>query len=244
MGALKSSNKAKYNLANAWTRLVSKFFDLVIIIGAVVGLVFALFYNDGEVVYSWKVFLLSLLTFFLFFIWFIVIPFAFNGYTVFSALFKIKIYSVSLKNIYLNKWYKKIDFKFLFELIKRELFLWGLPSIIFLVFGIVSFTYPNEATTLIKNIIGYKSDTLTNVIGTIFTTLISLSLLCPLVIIINIIFTSKKRSLNDYFSNTVVLKMIDVNSTDIDNNKNIKQSKTINIKYGLPGEIDPEAIID
>lgn len=244
MGTTKTNNKAKYNLAGAWSRLFSKFFDLVIVIGAIIGLVFALFYNDGNVVYNWKVFLLSLLTFLLFFIWFILIPFIFNGYTLFSLIFKIKIYSLSIKNVYLNKWYKNINFKFLYELIKREIFLWGLPTIFFLIFGIVSFAYPLDATNWIKNIISSNNAEPSTMIGTIFTTLISLSLLCPLIIILNIIFSSKKRSLNDYFSNTVVLKMIDVGGSDIDSNKNLKEMKTINIKYGLPGEIDPESIID
>lgn len=240
----KTKPLARYNLANSFIRLIAKFLDLVIVIGIIIGVMFGLFYNTSpDYIPGWKILLLTIITFLLFNIYFIVIPFIFNGYTLFNRVFKIKIYSTLLKNIYINKWFKSINFQFLWQLFKRELFLWFLPCFFFLLFGFLSLAYVDDANNLILSIINKTSySDSKSVFATLFITLISLSLLCPFTLIFNIILSSKKRSWNDYFSDTVVIKMKDVNSDTIDTSKNIKPKNKIKVKYSLPGEIDPDAI--
>lgn len=233
---------ARYNLANASSRLFSRFFDLLIIVQIIVGIYFALFFN-AKVIYGWKIFVFSLIIFILFFIQFIIIPFLTNGYTLFLKIFKIKIYSVLLKNIYFSKKKIKYDTKFLLQLLKRELFLWLIPISLFLIFGLFCLESFNvDISKKIYSIINneIKNDLIV-ISGFVILSCISVSLICPLTLIINVIVMSKKRSLHDYLSHTVIIKMIDVNSDEPKNNKNTKQTKP-KLKYGLPGEIDIESI--
>ena len=246
---MKIENKkatSRYNLASAVSRLLSKFFDYVLVVGLLVGLSF-LFFN-GEII-GWKFLVYSLLVFVFLFIYFCIIPFVSSGYTFFSWLFKIRIYSVLLKNLYVKKWLKNINWMFLLQLFKRELFLWVMPAIILIIVGIITVSYyPNsDATSFFlslynRNWYDNLDNTAIKIISSIMTTLWSVSSIISLVIIFNIIFTSRKRSLNDYFSNTVVIKMIDVNSDDPSKKMNYKNNSGVNIKYGLPGEIVPDAI--
>jgi hypothetical protein len=55
-------------------------------------------------------------------------------------------------------------------------------------------------------------------------------------IIIHMCLSNKKRCFIDKISDTAVVKMVDVNSTDIDSNMNTKM-KRAKRNYGLPGEI-------
>lgn len=238
------SNKpvARYNLANALSRLFSRFFDLLIIINIIIGIYFALFYNVQEI-YGWKIFVFSLIISFLFFVQFIIIPFFTNGYTLFSKIFKLKIYSVLLKNIFYSKKKIKYDLKFFLQLLKRELFLWMIPIVLFLIFGF--FCLESANVDISKKLYSIITNQIKNdfiiISGFVILSFVSVSLICPLGLIINIIVMSRKRTLHDYFSNTVVIKMIDVNGDDPKNNKNVKQIKP-SLKYGLPGEISAETI--
>lgn len=124
-----------------------------------------------------------------------------------------------------------------------------IPCFVFIIIGIVTISYfsNSDASLFFESLYSKTSlemleDQSMQIISKILTTLLSISSLVPLVMIINIIFTSKKRSINDHFSNTVVIKMIDVNSDEPSKKGNYKQDKNVNIKYGLPGEIIPEAI--
>lgn len=246
---MKIENKkatSRYNLASAITRLLSKFFDYVLVLGLLVGIAFLFFKND---IIGWKFFIYSLLVFIFLFFYFCAIPFFASGYTFFSWLFKIRIYSILLKNLYFKKWLKNINWIFLLQLFKRELFLWVFPSLILIILGIITISYyPNsDATSFFISL--YNKDTyeildndVIKIVSSIMTTLWSVSSIFSLIVVINIIFTSKKRSLNDYFSNTVVIKMIDVNSDDPSKKMNYKNNGSVNIKYGLPGEIVPDAI--
>ncbi|EGZ31024.1 RDD family protein [Malacoplasma iowae] len=246
---MKIENKkatSRYNLASATSRLFSKFFDYVLVVGLVVGLAFLFFKNE---IIGWKFLVYSILVFLTLFLYFCIVPFIFSGYTFFSWLFKIRCYSVLLKNLYVKKWLKNINWVFLLQLFKRELFLWVLPSFILIIVGIITVSYyPNtDATPFFLSLYNTNSyanldNTSIKIISSIMTTLWSISSIISLVIVINIIFTSKKRSLNDYFSNTVIIKMIDVNSDDPSKKMNYKNNSGVNIKYGLPGEIVPDAI--
>lgn len=239
---LNSKPIARYNLAGALPRIFTRFFDLLIIVQVVIGICFALFFGIEEI-YGWKIFVLSLIIFLLFFIQFIAVPFFANGYTLFSKMFKIKIYSITLKNIFYNKKDFKYDNKFFLQLIKRELFLWIIPVTLFLIFGFfclqsTTIDISSQLYSIIRS--EFQNDFII-ISGFIILSAISVSLVCPLILIMNIIIMSKKRTFHDYFSNTVVIKMIDVNGDDPKNNKNIKQIKP-SLKYGLPGEIDVETI--
>lgn len=238
-----SKNNARYNLASSWSRIFSKLFDLLTIILILIGFFFLLFFKQTEIP-GWKVLVFSWIIFLLFFIWFIIIPFFTNGYTLFSFVFKIRIYSTLLKKIYVNKKYKfkNLDFRFLLSLLKRELFLWEINSILFIIFGFICLKFDKDVLVFIEEILNKKIDlSFLNVLAVIVISLIWVNNLPTVVIVFNIIFKNRKRTLHDYFSNTVVIKMIDVSSDKDNANNNFKSSK-VNIMYGLPGEISDEAI--
>ena len=234
---------AKYHLAPAWQRLFSKFLDMIVVVAFSLLFGFLIFLNSDNKIPGWKLVLLSLVIFLLFSIQFLFVPFISNGYTMFSWIFKIKIHSILMKSIYLNKkWYKNINFKFLLQLFRRELFLWIIPIFIFVVISFISLSQHDDASHYIRCLIhrDLENDPAI-IIGVFFLIVESLFLTIPVIFIFNIIIMSKRRSFNDYFSDTVVIRMIDVNGEEVKTNDNFKKSK-FSIKYKLPGEITPEAI--
>lgn len=233
----------RFNLANASSRLLSRFFDLIFITLFVIGFLF-LIVQKGTVIAGWKIFLFTLIMNIIFFLYFIILPFLWNGYTLFNKAFKIKIYSVLLKNIKSTNYIKNLDKRFLLQLIKRDLFNWIIPTLSILLYGILCISlFFDDATEFIKSIF-YQNTNIAQhyiIVSKILATIISFSFMCPLFVMINVILTSRKRSVNDHFSDTVVIKMVEVHSNDpfgATNNKN----KKVNMKYSLPGEIVPEAI--
>lgn len=242
-----NNSKNRYNLASATSRLFSRFFDMLLVILFIVGFYFLIFQNEEDFNFPiWKFFLFTLLIFLSFFIYFIIVPFFSAGYTLFSKIFKIRIYSITLKTITARKWLKQLDFLFFVQLITRELFTWGLFAIFTLLLGIISFAFPQLVKDFMKNALNSiynSSEKNNNAIQIIFTTLYSIAAVVDIVLIFNIILTSGKRSFNDHISNTVVIKMVDViGSHDKQSPLNFKDKKN-NMKYNLPGEINFDEII-
>ncbi|VEU61661.1 Uncharacterised protein [Mycoplasmopsis fermentans] len=72
---MKIENKkatSRYNLASATSRLFSKFFDYVLVVGLVVGLAFLFFKNE---IIGWKFLVYSILVFLTLFLYFCIVPF-------------------------------------------------------------------------------------------------------------------------------------------------------------------------
>ncbi|MDE6082772.1 MAG: hypothetical protein K2F52_02720, partial [Malacoplasma sp.] len=166
------------------------------------------------------------------------------GYTIFSKVFKIRIYSTSLKIVNENKkFFKNLHWLFFTQLIIRESLTCLLVITITLILGIVSFFAKNQVIAFLLNSTNSETDT-TNVVEIVFQSFYTIVAILEFVLILNVAFTNKKRSFTDNISNTVVVKMVEVFSDDKNGVLNLKNKKKPIIKYNLPGEIDTSEIFD
>ncbi|MEG1821006.1 MAG: RDD family protein [Malacoplasma sp.] len=235
---------SRFNLAKASQRFFARLFDFIFLGLIIVGLFFAIF-NTSKI-QGWQMFVFSIVVFICLGIYFIIIPFVTNGYTLFKKVFKIKTHNILLNNI--SRWKPKLlkgkDFIFLFFLFKKELLIWFIWSIVFIVFGIICLTMKDKAHDFIIDFISAKSASVwsAKIYSGVFVTIFSILFVLDAFLLINLFMTSGKRCFNDNISNTIVIKMVDVNSSDSNSNLNKAVQKTANIKYKLPGEISSTLI--
>lgn len=256
---LNKNEKKRYNLASALSRTFTRLLDLIFVLLILIAIFFAIFskyldykfstVNGSNSIYSiesWRIFLFSFCVFIMFFSYFVFLPFMTQGYTLFSKLFKIRIFSTSLKLINeKRKIFKNLHFLFFAQLFIRELLTTILMSFVIMVIGVVSFFDKKDVIdfllmqTIVNNV---SNEATTNVVTIIFQALFTCIGLINIVLIINVAFTSRKRSFTDHISSTVVIKMVEVFSDEKNNNLNYKNKKQQTIKYNLPGEINPNEI--
>ncbi|BAC44683.1 RDD family protein [Malacoplasma penetrans] len=257
---LDKNQKKKYNLASALSRTLTRFLDLILVFLILVAIFFAIFSNylnynfsstnNPDLWYSidsWRIFLFTFFVFVIFLSYFVFVPFVAQGYTLFSKIFKIRIYSTSLKLINENrKIFKNIHFLFLVQLLVRELLTTILISFAILILGIVALFDKKDVIDFLLN--QTRSDTLNgstnNVVAIVFQAFFTCIGLLNIVLIVNVACTSRKRSFTDHISSTVVVKMVETYSDEKNNNLNYKNKKQPVIKYNLPGEINPDEIFD
>jgi hypothetical protein len=95
----------------------------------------------------------------------------------------------------------------------------------------------NDASIFLKNILLQTSQSNDKQIGVIiFQALYLVSACILLFVIIHMFINNKRRCLIDHISDTVMIKLVDINGKDSNlssNNKIIKHKRN----YGLPGEI-------
>lgn len=232
---------SRFNLAKAYQRFFARLFDFIFLGLIIIGLFFAVFTTSR--IYGWQVFLISIIIFVCLFIYFIIIPLFFNGYTLFKKIFKIKTHNILLKTIAKKKikFLNNFDFKFLFFLFKKELLIWFLWSMVFIVFGVICISLGEKAHEFIIDFLNTKSSpaSSTKIYSSVFVTIFCILFILDTFLLINLFINSGKRCFNDNISNTIVIKMIDVNSSDIDSNLNKIVTQSKKIKYKLPGEISP-----
>ena len=244
---IKNNDKTKhrYNLASALSRTSSRFLDLVFICLLNVGFYFSLFFNETFATFPiWKFATVCFLISLSLFIYFILVPFFSGGYTIFSAIFKIRIYTINLKTITTRKWFKNLEFVFFVQLLVREALSLLTYAVFFILLGIISFISPDLAKEYLKSLSnGTLSNSTTNYVQIVFSSLFSIAALLDVIIIVNVVLSSKKRSFADHISNTVVIKMVDViggKDPQMPLNYKNKESK---IKYNLPGELNIDDIL-
>lgn len=222
------NNKIKYPLAPATRRVLARFFDLFLLCVLSIGIFSAftlwIFIND-RTYYNQKLFcgmflIANFTSILMFFIYFVVFPYFFGGYTLFMRMFKIKVYS------------NKKGFVFFREIIKRELFIWFLFFIINFILIIVLF-FQNNPLEIIKELFIFNFSN-ENIMIPIFQFLYVLCIIPMIVITIHMVMRSGKRAIHDIFSNTYVI----LNKPIIENNKNTMEKKYSN----LPGIIDEKAL--
>ena len=235
----KSPNpKARYNLANASTRIFTRIIDIIlstlfcVIIACIILLTDTAFKGDFKsfvVSEPWRYFLFGFFCFVSNFAYFILFPYKFNGQTIGMKLFKI-----ATINLIFTHW--------LTNLIKKELFLWLLMSFVNLVLSFTLFLIgildsPTAANSLIKELINFNYDSTYKPISAIFSSLYGVCGLIFILIFFSTVLNSKRPAIHDKFSNTVVVKLVDVSKTDssYDNLNNKKKMPTRN--YKLPGGI-------
>lgn len=230
---------SRFNLAKAYQRFFARLFDFIFLGLIIIGLFFAIFTNTR--IQGWQVFVISILVFFCLFIHFIIIPLFFNGYTLFKKIFKIKTHNILLKTVGNSKvkFLNYFDFKFLFFLFKKELLIWFIWSIVFIIFGIICISLGDKAHEFILEFLNAKSSSIssTKIYSGVFITIFCILFILDTFLLINLFINSGKRCFNDNISNTIVIKMIDINSSGSNSNLNIVIPQSKKIKYKLPGEI-------
>lgn len=235
---------SRFNLAKAYQRFFARLLDFILLGFIIIGLFFAIFTTSK--IQGWQVFLISILLFLCLFIYFVIIPLFCNGYTLFKKIFKIKTHSILLKTIGQSKIkiFTNFDAKFLFFLFKKELLIWIIWSLVFVIFGIICISFGDGAHNFIMEFVKAKasSTSATQVYSGVFITIFSILFVLDAFLLINLFINSGKRCFNDNISNTIVIKMVDVNSSDTDTNLNKMITQSKNIKYKLPGEISPKIL--
>ncbi|MDE6894424.1 MAG: RDD family protein [Malacoplasma sp.] len=252
---LEKNEKKKYNLASAISRTFARFFDLIFTFLIIIAFFFVIFSNliqtnflsnneqNWNLIESWQIFLFTLVIFLTIFIYFIVVPFLCKGYTIFSKVFKIRIYSTSLKIVSENrKFFKNLHWLFFVQLIIRESLTCLVMIVITLILGIVSFFAKSQVIAFLLNV--NNEPNTTNVVEIVFQSFYTIAAILEFVLILNVAFTNKRRSFTDNISNTVVVKMVEVFSDDKNGVLNLKNKKKPIIKYNLPGEIDTSEIFE
>lgn len=250
-----TKDKKRYNLASAFSRSIVRFLDLLLVFIFLIAIFFSFFsstisadlskgnYEDIE---SWKIFLFTFVIFISFFLYFIIVPFLTKGYTIFSSVFKIRIYSVSLQIVNeKRKIFKNIHFLFFVQLFIRELFVWFVSVFAILVLGIISFFDKKDVLDFILKFTTTTAEDLSNPVSLAFSSIFTITALINLCLIFNVALCNRKKSFTDHISNTVVVKMVETYSKDKNGVLNLKEKKKPNIKYNLPGEIiNPDEIFN
>lgn len=233
-----SNTKARYKLAKASDRVLSRIVDLIIVGLVNLGLAALIFLTDPAFSGSLSGFIVSqpfryllfgLTSFISFFSYFVILPYYWKGQTLGLKLFKLGIYNQLLSG-------------FFFNLVKKEVFIWMMTLSIGIILSIVLFVIgiaqdAKAANDIILSLIHAKKPEggYTWIIVT-FSSFYTLSALILLLALINTIIRSEKRTIIDNWSNTVTVKLKDISSNKDNHNLN-KIKTTKNKNYSLPGII-------
>ncbi|WEK83050.1 MAG: RDD family protein [Mycoplasma sp.] len=243
-----NNSKARYKLAKASDRILARIIDLIVVFVINIGFGALIFLTDpsfkgtleGFIVSEpYRYLLFGLISWGVFFLYFVILPYYWKGQTLGLKLFKLGIYNQLLLG-------------FLFNIIKKEVFVWMIAITVGLLFSVVLFIVgsadnPDAAWKVLLSLLTFKkdSDGPYQWISVTFSSFYTLDALILLVVLINTIMRSEKTTLIDNWSNTVVVKLKDINSSKQNNNLNkIKTTKRKN--YSLPGVIleNPNEEID
>lgn len=237
----------RFPLASAGIRLASRFLDMLLISIVCFGFGLLIVCTDPQfswtsspfmISQSWRYFLTSLILVIISSCYFIVLPKFWKGQTLFKKIFKIRFYSLlPLKNEFL-------------QIFKHDLFIWVLMvTITFILGATLMFVGPAGASEII-NYFGFNGSTAFSnatdgnigyyICSIIFDTAYSIVGFIIIGLVVAMFVKNKKPTLQDKFSDLVVIKLKPVSSKDENLSKNIKPAKK-KINYGLPGEISPES---
>lgn len=228
-----NNEKLKFSLAPAAKRIFARFFDMLLLSIISIGVFCALTLwiiinhknNYNEKMFSGMLLLSFFISFCIFFIYFIIIPYLWKGYTIFKKIFKIKTHEL------IN------DKNFFIDLIKKELFIWFFFFIINFIFSIILFFYPKPLDILNKLLTFNFNFSDEYIFIPIFQFMYVIFFIPILIITIHLSLNSKKRTLHDYFSNTCVIYTIPISDETTDTN-----DKLPIYNYELPGLINDDVL--
>lgn len=228
------NNRKRYLLAKASNRIFSRVIDTLIIVSICVGISILIIIGDSEGLKSannlhdhWRYLVITLITTILFFCYFIVLPFFWNGRTLGMALLKLKIYNlIQTKNFFLN-------------LIKREFFLWMICIVanIVLGFGLINSNPKDIFDAFFK-----FQNSQQQIIVVIVQAIQMIGIIIIIFVIIHMCIFNRRRCFIDHVSDTCVIKFVDVNSKEANDALNaIRKNQGPQRRYRLPGEISDSA---
>lgn len=232
----KEKQTVRYNLAKGSERIWARVIDMLIMIAVCAAIFCMVFLINKPTDYyePWRYLIFSIIAFGLNFCYFVVLQRLWKGQTLGMKAFKLATYN-------------QIFNHFTWNIIKKELFIWMVLGIVELTLGIllciVGYTQSYEAAwNIVSRMFSSNGD---KIIGIVYGCLFAI---CGIVLIFVAIDTgihSRRQSFLDRFSNTCVVKKVDVFSNKEQDNKNIKK-KAQRRNYALPGAVleSPHDTID
>ena len=234
----KETKSVRYNLAKGSERIWARVIDMLIMIAVCAGffcMVFLINPPAKDKYYEpYRYLVFSLIAFALNFSYFVLLQRLWKGQTLGMKAFKLATYN-------------QIFNHFTWNIIKKELFLWMILGIVQLSLGvalcIVGYTDGAKAAwKIVDKMFTSNSDKIYGIVyGCLFA-------ICGIILIFVAIDTgvhSRRQSFSDKFSNTCVVKKVDVFSNKEQDNKNTKK-KAQRRNYALPGAVleSPHDTID
>ena len=231
----KENQTVRYNLAKGSERIWARVID-ILIMAAVCAVIFCMIFLINKSAYPepYRYLLFSILTFILNFCYFVLLQRLWKGQTLGMKAFKLATYN-------------QIFNHFTWNIIKKELFIWMILGIVELSLGILLCVVgiidgDAKAWEIATTMFSSNGDKLYGIIyGCLFA-------ICGIMIIFIAIDTgvhSRRQSFLDRFSNTCVVKKVDVFSNKEKDNKNTKK-RAARRNYALPGAVldSPHDTID
>lgn len=235
----KKNEKTKYELAGPFKRTIVRLIDFIFI--SIIGLLFSLLYfinsqfqiNDifkpitpeTPILEGWRILLITITIFIFTFLYFIVLPYYWSGYTVFKFIFKIRIFTKNEKK------------SFLWLLFRHDFLIWFLLMIFNIGFGIACAAVKNPFE-LIKFLFNFNIDlsdkSITSniyfALGVFFKTMYAFTSIIPAILVGYMFFHQKKKSFHDIISDTFVYSTIPI----IEKDEVVVEENTHN-SWELPG---------
>jgi len=211
----------KKNIAYFSRRFIARIFDTLLILSFII-LLFYLFFVDlnsqtiedaiksikwnGTYIFSTKLLFLSIIWFLINYLYFIVLPTYWRGYTLFRRILKIRYYIYSDQSRFRN-------------LFRAEIFIWVMPIASLFLFSLISFSVPNSlilsySLISLNNVVGLPPEFLANqaylIISNIFKIFFIASFLPSTIVLISSFIKTGKVTLNDDFAGIYCISTLDV----------------------------------
>ncbi len=171
-------------------------------------------------------FLSVLISYLWWFIYFIVIPYYWKGYTLFKKAFKLKTHEL-------------IDStKFFQHLVKKECMIWMPIFLVLFIYSIVLSSFQDDPLKMLQTLLNYQNTNTHDYINPIFQFLFIFSIIPVIIIMIHMAINSKKRALHDIFSDTCVVYLVPMEGSDTPK----INSRKLNLD--LPGMIDEDVLME
>lgn len=234
-----AAERARYNLAQASHRIFARILDFILMSFLSLGLAALIFLTDPnfkgtisgfQVSEPFRYFLFGIIVSAVFFAYFVILPCFWKGQTLGLKSFKLSIFNVVFSHFFTS-------------LIKREIFVWMMTVLINLILSITLYIVGNvngyeAASAIITQMYTYDAGSDYFIYAVVFTSLYVITAFILIFVLFSVAFNSKRQTIIDKISNTVTIKMIDVNGSDKKNdNKNKKLRKVSTRNFNLPGGI-------
>lgn len=221
-----NNQKMLYPLTTPLVRFIVRLLDAII-----TGIISFIIYKLVSLTKNFDITILLtiILSYGVFAIYYLIIPYLTKGYTLFRYIFKIKL--IELINIR----------KYLVHLVVHDLFIWIHFSTLTLIYVIIVVNLPQNHHQLLQNL--FNSQSSFEVINVVFRILYSLAAIVSIAFLVYSFLRKGKRNLQDLMSWTAVISLSRPTPENIDAKLNLNGWNP-KPKYHLPGEIDATALRD
>ena len=236
----KDKPTVRYNLAKGSERIWARVIDIFIMIAAC-AIFFCMIFlinrpTSPDEYEPYRYFIFSFLSFILNFAYFVILQRLWKGQTLGMKAFKLATYNQVFNN-------------FTWHIVKKELLIWMILGFVQLTFGIavciVGYIDSSAAAWGIIQHMWKGGNGTEEIFGIIYGCLFALCGIMLIFVAIDTGVHSRRQSFSDRFSNTCVVKKVDVFSNKENDNTN-KKKNAVKRNYALPGAVldSPHDTID